>query len=496
MEGLESVNFPFDAYVDVDKFYTVKQSQGPIGKWVVEGYASTSDLDSQGDIITPEAIAMGAESLKKYNTVLFNHDPDRPIGIVEKAEAQDRKLFVKIVISKSEPKLWEQIKDGTLSKFSIRGKILDHSTKEDPVTKKEILVIKAMELHEVSLVSVPANPEARSLAWYVEKAYREDLEKKSIRKPGETIQQCVSRKIPLLISEGKSKAQAAAIAFSMCGESKKYEEFIQEFPWLEEIFDDMEKKAYPWDKCIADQKARGYSAERAAKICNAIKNRTVAHMIEEWDMAKTEDEAINIIAHKMEEDKLYEYAWEKFTELQKAIVEKDEHGQGTMDECMKYWMGQGMSKEKAHEKCMSMGKSNEDEIEGGTNVDKTDEKEESVKKDEGKQVIISADALSEVITQLKEMVKEAKTNSDAVQATKSAIEKMVTDINEVVKKIPLRQADETKEEDKREHKEEKDAVKSLTESEDYKKAKPGDKLGRVFDMVFSAAQRASEKGGE
>jgi hypothetical protein len=34
------------------------------------------------------------------------------------------------------------------------------------------------------------------------------------------------------------------------------------------------KAKYPWDKCIADQKAAGHSDESAAKICGAIKNRT------------------------------------------------------------------------------------------------------------------------------------------------------------------------------------------------------------------------------
>lgn len=36
------------------------------------------------------------------------------------------------------------------------------------------------------------------------------------RRKGESVQDCVSRKIGILIGEGKSQAQAAAIAFSLC----------------------------------------------------------------------------------------------------------------------------------------------------------------------------------------------------------------------------------------------------------------------------------------
>jgi HK97 family phage prohead protease len=139
------------------------------GKWVVEGFASTTDLDSQDHTITKEAIEQGAKSLQEYTTLLFNHDPNRPIGHIEKAEAQDGRLFIKAVISPSEPHIWKKIQDGTLSKFSVFGKILE--AEEGELEAKSILVIKSMELYEVSVVSVPANAAAKAVAWYVEKSF-------------------------------------------------------------------------------------------------------------------------------------------------------------------------------------------------------------------------------------------------------------------------------------------------------------------------------------
>ncbi len=168
MDGLNIIKF--DAEFDVKNITLVKHAGETDGKWVVEGYGSTSDLDSQDNIVTPEAIKMGADSLQKYNTLLFNHDADRPIGLIAMAEARDEGLWMKCIISKTEPKIWGQVKDGTLSKFSIRGRVTDYDMLTDELTQKTILMIKGMELYEVSLVSVPANPHAKALGWYIEKA--------------------------------------------------------------------------------------------------------------------------------------------------------------------------------------------------------------------------------------------------------------------------------------------------------------------------------------
>ncbi len=45
---------------------------------------------------------------------------------------------------------------------------------------------------------------------------KRNVEKKGERRKGENLQDCVSRKIEILIREGKSQEQAAAIAFSLC----------------------------------------------------------------------------------------------------------------------------------------------------------------------------------------------------------------------------------------------------------------------------------------
>jgi HK97 family phage prohead protease len=431
----------FEALLNFDKSYVeedLEKHTPSKADWIVEGYAATSDLDSQNHIINQDAINMGAESLKKYETVLFNHDSDRPIGVIKYVEPQSGKLFVKVKISKSEPKIWQQVQDGTLSKFSIRGRITDSEVKRDEFNDKSILVIKGMELHEISLVSVPANVNAKSLSYYVEKSLsfpQEDevtfkistkslaktivdsikeniseflnIEKKDYKQKNESLASCVSRKTRANINEGMPPKQAVAAAYSMCGETKKADELI-----LEDVFETLSKDL-------------------------------------------TEDE--------MKEFK------ELFTIYSKSL--DDQKG----------------GKEMADEKKVEEVKTEE--------VKKTDEvKTEEVTKSVEKEVTLNVGALKDVILQLQELAKSvttqsdtvktlvdtAKKDSEAIAKTKDEIVKVFEDLNALTKQIPLRKGQSAEAEKVEERKDE--VEKDFTKNEDYKKLNPMDKIHKIFSM--------------
>jgi HK97 family phage prohead protease len=157
----------FECALDIEKAYEDE------GNWIVEGFAATSDFDLQEDIITQQAIEASAKDLIENSTVLHNHNADEAIGKVEKSEAREGGLWLKIFISKTAPDIWQKITEGVLNKFSIRGKILDAKKEWIPELKQYARVIFKMQLLEVSLVAVPANPKARALRWYIEKALEE-----------------------------------------------------------------------------------------------------------------------------------------------------------------------------------------------------------------------------------------------------------------------------------------------------------------------------------
>lgn len=157
----------FECPFEITKAYEEK------GRWIVEGYAATTDFDMQEDIITEEAISASAKDLLENSTVLHNHNPDEAIGKVLESQARPSGLFLKILISKTAPEIWQQVQEGVLNKFSVRGKILEARKEWVERLKKFARLILKMRLVEVSLVAVPANPKARAIRWYVEKALAE-----------------------------------------------------------------------------------------------------------------------------------------------------------------------------------------------------------------------------------------------------------------------------------------------------------------------------------
>jgi HK97 family phage prohead protease len=174
---LEKVAFSFP--VDI-----LKQTEEQ-GEFHVVGYAATTDFDLQGDVISEEALRGAADDLVKNSTVLLNHDLKRPIGKVTKATFDKNGLLIDALISKTEQEIIQKIKEGILNKFSVRGQVLERERKFMPELNRMANFISKVSLIEVSLVSIPANPEARAIGWYVSKALEEtDRKSQGTLSPG------------------------------------------------------------------------------------------------------------------------------------------------------------------------------------------------------------------------------------------------------------------------------------------------------------------------
>jgi len=154
----------FDAALDVKKYYEKDE------QWYVEGYAATDDIDLINDRITDEAIKASEKDLLENSTVLRNHHLDEEIGKVVETKVDSKGLWVKVLISKTVPEVWQKVKEEVLNKFSIRMKILDAVKKWDDKLKRLVNNILRMKVVEVSLVSVPMNDQAKAIRWYVSKA--------------------------------------------------------------------------------------------------------------------------------------------------------------------------------------------------------------------------------------------------------------------------------------------------------------------------------------
>ena len=121
---------------------------------ILEGVASTSDIDLEGDFITPQCI----ESFKLQATncnIHNNHNVglDDVIGtVLEVMDSDNKTLKIKFsILPLFRKHIEECIDNGVKLGLSIGGTILDYDSTEDG------LKIKNMMLHEISLTPLPAN---------------------------------------------------------------------------------------------------------------------------------------------------------------------------------------------------------------------------------------------------------------------------------------------------------------------------------------------------
>lgn len=121
---------------------------------LIEGYASTRDLDRTGDVVQPGAFA---ESLKDFlaNPVLtYMHDWSNPIGKIISARIDEFGLFIRAEISETADRVWKLIEEGILRAFSIGYEVVDEKLVDG------VNHILGLRLYEVAIVSIPANRRA------------------------------------------------------------------------------------------------------------------------------------------------------------------------------------------------------------------------------------------------------------------------------------------------------------------------------------------------
>lgn len=147
-----------------------EEKSGKEPRFIVEGFASTDLLDVVDDIITLGALKAAKDDLLKNNTVFLNHDREDIVGSTIGTEFIDGKgIKIRVLISNTREDIQKLVRENALNKFSIGGIVLESKKGRHPQTKKEINFITRIKLHEVSLVSLPANQDARSLSWSLEK---------------------------------------------------------------------------------------------------------------------------------------------------------------------------------------------------------------------------------------------------------------------------------------------------------------------------------------
>jgi HK97 family phage prohead protease/HK97 family phage major capsid protein len=140
----------------------------------IEGYASTNDIDRQGDVVPAVVWEKGMQNYLKNPVVLAYHKHDEPIGRMVEHRIDSRGLWIKARISAAAEDVFNLVKDGVLTAFSIGFRIVDAEYN----TAAEVFMVKELELHEISVVSVPAN---QNTLFSLSKAFESAEEFKSFK---------------------------------------------------------------------------------------------------------------------------------------------------------------------------------------------------------------------------------------------------------------------------------------------------------------------------
>jgi HK97 family phage prohead protease/HK97 family phage major capsid protein len=128
-------------------------ADGKIASVTIEGYASTNDADRQGDVVPTSVWEKGIQNYLKNPVILAYHDHSEPVGRMVEHRIDGKGLWIKARISAAASEVFNLVKDGVLTAFSIGFRIVDAEYN----SAAELFVVKELELHEISVVSVPAN---------------------------------------------------------------------------------------------------------------------------------------------------------------------------------------------------------------------------------------------------------------------------------------------------------------------------------------------------
>ncbi|MFA5376484.1 MAG: HK97 family phage prohead protease [Dehalococcoidia bacterium] len=232
----------------------IKAWQDGDGRYI-EGYASTRAVDSYNDIVEPTAFVSSKDAyLNQGGTLLYGHGgfiglADMPIGRVlpDHFTIDDNGLRIRAEIADTDRgrDVWTLVKMGALKGFSIGFRIKKQETDEEQ--DPPLRTIKDLRLYEISVVTVPANPET----WFAavtEKGFQpESIEFKSLLNPangdeGEAPKAPQRKEIPMADEQLVRKLGEIETALEKVPKAAEIERLQVDLGRLSKMVDDMSAK--------------------------------------------------------------------------------------------------------------------------------------------------------------------------------------------------------------------------------------------------------------
>jgi len=133
-------------------------------KRTVSGFATLDNVDQTNDVVTSEASLKAFEGFRGNIREMHGSNAVGKMVSFKPETYFDAKsgefyngVYVDAYISKGAQDTWEKVLDGTLSGFSIGGKIIESDNEVNKSTGQSVRFIKNYSLLELSVVDSPAN---------------------------------------------------------------------------------------------------------------------------------------------------------------------------------------------------------------------------------------------------------------------------------------------------------------------------------------------------
>ena len=133
-------------------------------KRTVSGFATLDNVDQTGDLVTAEASLEAFENFRGNIREMHGSNAVgkmisfRPETFYDQESGEFYNgVYVDAYVSKGAQDTWEKVLDGTLTGFSIGGKIIESDNEVNKSTGQPVRFIKKYSLVELSIVDSPAN---------------------------------------------------------------------------------------------------------------------------------------------------------------------------------------------------------------------------------------------------------------------------------------------------------------------------------------------------
>lgn len=235
--------------LELDKLL-VSEPEEKDSSWIVEGYASTYDIDTGNDLIAKGAFTKTLND-RFYNVkkskikVLWQHNPELIIGKFLDIREEENGLYVKIELF-NDPSIPEAarayalLKHGQIDSFSIGYKEKE-AVPYEFAEGKAVNLIKELTLYEVSLVTFPMN----------EKAEVTEVKKENMEMEKEILELLLEVKASLDLVLKENKTEETVLEVKACDDDMKEEDKKEEKAScdMDEDEDDEMKKDKAGNKC-------------------------------------------------------------------------------------------------------------------------------------------------------------------------------------------------------------------------------------------------------